>query len=441
MKRRSSQLTRPGGKTLASSDESKRLLDALDAFASQLDGMLGSLPTLLVTLRNESKTLESELLKFRARNQLLITKLTRKKSRSSYALLHKHEVIAFDLGKRVKEVGVAVEVIPRSYLIALVSEFDAYIAKMIKELFRLRPELQKAALSEKTISFEKLSESKSIQELREFMIDREIDILLRGSHTDLMKWLEKIFNLTLTDKLPLWSSFIELTERRNLVVHSEGVVSRQYLSVCKSAKATVSPDVKLGTRMVVTRGYLAGAHLIAYDTSFRITHLLLRKVRKDLGGRADSRLVDNAFDRLIHRHDILTLSIAGFGRNGIVAAKDKDKQRLLTVNQAIAHRRLGDDDKIAPLLASEDWSGCAPRFRLALLILQNDFKAASRVMERLSKRAVTESHYRTWPLFEVFRETPEFRKVYRKKFGVSFVPVIRTDATHGAPRPQRRRNS
>ena len=65
------------------------------------------------------------------------------------------------------------------------------------------------------------------------MIDNTIDKLLRESHTEQINWLEKALCVDTLKKFDGWADYIELTERRNLFVHSNGVVDSQYLTECK----------------------------------------------------------------------------------------------------------------------------------------------------------------------------------------------------------------
>ena len=84
------------------------------------------------------------------------------------------------------------------------------------------------------IKFSELSTFTSIEEAKKHLIWREIDLLLRNSHIEHLKWLEKkckINGLTTDNKWLL--NFIEVTERRNLFVHNDGIVNKQYIGVCE----------------------------------------------------------------------------------------------------------------------------------------------------------------------------------------------------------------
>jgi hypothetical protein len=52
-----------------------------------------------------------------------------------------------------------------------------------------------------------------------------------------------------------WSNFVELCERRNLLVHSGGIISRRYLQVCVEHGVQISENLKPGVRLEVSPSY------------------------------------------------------------------------------------------------------------------------------------------------------------------------------------------
>jgi hypothetical protein len=72
----------------------------------------------------------------------------------------------------------------------------------------------------------------SIEEAKLQLVDKEVEVVLRASHTEQFEWFEKNLSVKLRSGLEIWPTFIELTERRNLFAHGDGVVTQQYLSVC-----------------------------------------------------------------------------------------------------------------------------------------------------------------------------------------------------------------
>lgn len=106
---------------------------------------------------------------------------------------------------------------------SLISQFDAYFGNIIKTIYYKKPEI--LSTSEKSIKYSEIIKINSIDELKEYIIEQEIEAVLRKSHNDQFKWLENKLNMKLRQGLNCWPTFIESTERRNLFVHCDGCVS------------------------------------------------------------------------------------------------------------------------------------------------------------------------------------------------------------------------
>jgi hypothetical protein len=119
------------------------------------------------------------------------------------------------------------KLVPRSFVVSLVSEFDALLGRFLQRLFRVRPEL--LSDSGRSFTLSELVQLGSVEATIEFILSKEIETVIRKSHAEQFEWLESRFGVPLRKDLAIWPTFIELTERRNLYVHNNGVVSAQYL--------------------------------------------------------------------------------------------------------------------------------------------------------------------------------------------------------------------
>ncbi|WP_180102580.1 hypothetical protein [Acinetobacter sp. YH12126] len=155
------------------------------------------------------------------------TPTTHEDGNTGFEISFKHARSIGRMSKKRKQAQLALEILPQSFLVTFVSEYDSFLGQLNTFILKNKPELLKA--EQKTISFEELSTLNSIEEAREKIINQEVENLLRESHSKQFDWMESKYNLTLTTGLESWPVFIELTERRNLFVHCNGVVSEQYL--------------------------------------------------------------------------------------------------------------------------------------------------------------------------------------------------------------------
>jgi hypothetical protein len=125
----------------------------------------------------------------------------------------------------------AVRITSRASLVSLVSQYDAFLSGLVRTLFKAQPGLVKC--SKKSFDVSEIFSFNNMEEVRDAITDEEIEALLRESHHEQFAWLERRFEIqTLRKNLSSWPPFVELTQRRNLFVHTDGMVSKQYLKVC-----------------------------------------------------------------------------------------------------------------------------------------------------------------------------------------------------------------
>lgn len=309
--------------------------------------------------------------------------------------------------------------LPRSLLVLLVSQYDAYLGRILRTIFIRKPEI--LATSEKKISFEVLSQFPSIEAAREYMLEKEVEAILRSSHADQFKWMENTFGLPLRKDLKSWPSFIELTERRNLFVHTDGVISSQYLAVCKLNNCIIDDDSKEGQRLNVSGEYFNAAHGCIYEIGVKLGHVLWRKLLPDEREAADDHLISATYELLERGKWNQAIKLLDFACNEFKKFSSEGRQLTLVVNQAQAYKWNGDGQRCKRIMESIDWSAKSDQFRLAHAVLADDWSAAAKMMLSIGKNgAVDPNGYRDWPLFREFRKQQQFLETYERVFDTPF---------------------
>ena len=93
------------------------------------------------------------------------------------------------LRREVTKANISLKIIERNFIVSLVSQFDAFMGDLIKTMYYVRPELLNG--SDKQLTFANLLEFGDIETAREYIIEKEIETVLRESHAEQFKWLEK----------------------------------------------------------------------------------------------------------------------------------------------------------------------------------------------------------------------------------------------------------
>jgi hypothetical protein len=311
------------------------------------------------------------------------------------------------------------ELLPRSLLVSLISQYDAFLGRILRTAFIRKPEILKA--SEKKISFDVLSQFSSIEAVREYILEKEVEAILRSSHADQFKWMETTFGLPLTKDLLSWPAFIELTERRNLFVHTDGVVSSQYIAVCKLYKCKLEDDMKEGDRLDVPQDYFTAAHHNIFEIGVKLGHVMWRKLLPDERSAADNHLVRVTYELIENGKWDLALRLLDFACTEFKKFSNEGVQLTLTVNRAQAYKWKGDDERCKKIMRAVDWSARSDQFRLADAVLLEDWPLSARMMRRIGKDgAVHQNDYRDWPLFREFRKQQMFLDTYEQIFETPF---------------------
>lgn len=244
---------------------------------------------------------------------------------------------------------------------------------------------------------------------------------MRDSHSDQFRWLENKIKIELTKDLDAWKNFIEVTERRNLFVHCNGIVSSQYINVCKAQRVKLDPDIKIGTDLGVTAEYFGQAYRCVFEIGVKLAHVLWRKLKPEQRKAADSNLTNITYDLIYNEEYDLANILLEFATKYLKPFSSEDARLTFVVNKAQSLRWGGNIEGCERIVKEIDWSACSDKFKLASSVLLGDFVSASRIMKKIGvNEDIDKTDYRNWPLFRDFRKSEEFLKIYEEIFGEQF---------------------
>jgi hypothetical protein len=319
------------------------------------------------------------------------------------------------LRRRIARSEAAAALVPRSFLVALVSQYDAFLGRLIHALLLLRPEILNG--SERALSFADLLAFGTVEAARDHIIEKEVEAVLRKSHTEQFDWLENKFNIKLHENLPVWPTFVEVTERRNLCVHTGAKVSAQYLQNCKSHQVDVT-NVAVGAVLPVSRAYFRAAYTAIFEIGVKLAHVLWRKLNPADRPHADANLNSITFDLLVDEKYELAKTLLDFATETLKNHASANHRLPLVVNRIQAYKWSGDENTARKLLDKEDFSALDNRFKLAKLVLLDDVWGSLNLMRKMGRDGgVSLGAYRDWPLFRKLRALPEFGDAVFEIFG------------------------
>lgn len=308
--------------------------------------------------------------------------------------------------------------IPKNTIVAMVSLYDSYLAELVECAYQIKPEMLNA--SDKSFSFSDIIQFDNLDKLKKFVIEKDVESIIRESHYKQFDILSKKFNLKLKENLPSFTDFIELTERRNLFVHTNGKVSSHYLKICKERPFDhKNKDVQIGEELFATPKYVIHCYEILFEIGVKLGQVIWRKIENDLE-KSDDSLIEIGYDLIKSGKNSLACVIMDFACESYVKHCNKACEYVLCVNRALAYYLNGDKEKCNEIINSIDWSATELKYRLAHKVLLEQYEDAITYMKSIGKTDEMRVAYAEWPLFNNFRKTERFKDTYKEIYGYDY---------------------
>ena len=305
--------------------------------------------------------------------------------------------------------------LPSSLLVTLVSRYDAFLGRLIRAMIVTRPEILSSI--ERSLSLKQLNELGDFDAAKDYLVEKEIESVLRRSHADHFDWLESRLDMPLRKDLPGWKAFIELTERRNLLVHCDGVVSHQYIANCRD-HGVETDGSSAGDKLDAPPDYFRSACDCILEMGVKLTHVVWRKLLPNDRENADNALNQVGFELIVHENYRLADELLRFSST-IIKTHATERHRLMfLVNWAQAVKWLGDNEKCKTLLEKEDWSAKGQEFQICAYTLLEEYDKTIDLMRAIGRDGpVKAEDYREWPIFRLARKEESFTNAYQEVFG------------------------
>lgn len=303
--------------------------------------------------------------------------------------------------------------LPKISTIGIISSYDAILSDLLRVIFKQKPEI--IFTSDREVKFSELLELQTLEAVRDSIISNEIESVIRNSHHEQFSWMEKKFGMKLREGLDVWPDFIELCERRNLLTHTGGVVSEQYLRNCEHHGR--KSKHQLGDKLEVDIDYLTSAIDIVSEVGYKLIHTMWRKFLPDERTQADSVLNATGMNLIAAREYNLAEELLRFGVGQKQHSSDLLK-RMMIVNLANAAKLGGNKSRCDKALSSHDWSATSYQFQVCVAAVRNDFQEVKRLLKLGGDVIeITPSDFRDWPVFKDARDDAEIQIVFEEVFG------------------------
>jgi hypothetical protein len=311
-----------------------------------------------------------------------------------------------------------VKTLEKSLFINLFADFDKYIGELITALYALNTNLYKNINRE--ISLSEALTFESIDDMRSEALSKEIESLRRKSYSEQLKDIQKRFSISL-QSYNKWDKFIEMSQRRNLFTHCDGIVSSQYIDACKEHGYQFKEEPAIGSQLSIGDEYFYKSCNLITEIGVMLGQTLWRKVSPESIENADSQLSNLIFDFLHNESWSKAKILSKFALN-LPKISNEQKKRIFVINYAIALKFNNQKEQMEKLLDEYDWSATSNDFKLAHAVLIDNFDEAKVLMESIgdSSELISEISYLDWPLFRDFRNQEQFFEAYKNIYGYEY---------------------
>ena len=405
-------------KATSDPDNKHPIQEIIDNFLNCIEGLRAYAPLIDLILseiaEKRSKDLEEEADKF--------GKINRKKKGAITLSVPVDR--AYKVRKKIDELGkitAAHRTFPSMIILPLVGQYDAFVADLLKVLFQKRPE--RIFTSDRQVTFSEISELNSIEDIKNLIIEKEVEKIIRESHSKQFDIMEKLFGVELRKGLDIWSDFIEITERRNLLAHTNGIVSKQYLSICNHHEVAAEKIQKLGEKLSFTGQYFEHAFDVFFEMSIKLSHVLWRKLLPADIELSDDHYNSRCYDLIVARNYDIAIKLLDFICDEVKTHSNENVLLFMKFNRCNAYRLAKQQERCIELLDAIDTSALGIEFKLVEAVLRNQFNHAGKLMKQIgdTHKVINKLSYSDWPIFERFRESSQFLKAYEEIFNEPFM--------------------
>jgi hypothetical protein len=332
----------------------------------------------------------------------------------------------FEFPRRLRDIqklGMYRKITSTSLFIGMFALYDAFVAELLQSIFFARPEIIRS--SERSLTLRELRELGDLNEAEKFIINQEVETVLRGGYDDQFNYMDKKFSVELRKNWAVWPEFVEISQRRHLLVHCAGKVTRSYLYVCDK-HGVRWPDnsaPQLGSQLGIDFQYFIRSIEVVYEVGLKVCQILWRKLFPSDLDIADIQLIQNIYELLVNEQwerAIMSGSLA----LSMPRYSSELYKRTLLLNLAQAYKWSGNNDRAIELLDG-DWSACGNEIQLMLAVIRDDYDTACNIMSKIGTSGqVSERDYRDWPAFRQFRQSEQFKSTYEAIFGKTIFDSI-----------------
>ncbi len=289
-----------------------------------------------------------------------------------------------------------------SLLVTAFGTFEVLVGFLMQHYFLANP----GALGEEPkFSLKDLQGFATLDDARDAAVATQVDSLLQRDFDSWEKWFRERLQLNLDSLCVDRQALAEMLQRRNVIVHNNGRVSRQYLR--RLADRSDLPE--LNTPLPVDGEYLESALDSLEALGILLGTGVWSKLYPSEEDLAVTLLSNRAYKLLLAERWVVARKVCDVAR---VLKTDASTRYVFTANCWLAEKRLGNFATVREDVEKWEVSGLAPEFKFVRYVLLDDLDAAFPLAKQLlDGNFLDAATLAEWPVLAAFRDDPRYQKL------------------------------
>ncbi|WP_148630416.1 hypothetical protein [Bacillus sp. E214] len=304
----------------------------------------------------------------------------------------------------------------KSIIISLATSFELLVAELIKDfaLSNKNPNF----FNDDKIDFKTLTQIGSIDTAKEYLIDKYIESILRGSVTDWLLELSKINNkINITELSKHQPLLVEMFQRRHLLIHNNGIVNNLYLS---KVDHNLTKEMVNGQELDTSKEYIKDRIKVVQEIGLLLIYKYFIAIYKN-----NSTDIYTEFSHHITAR--IKTNCQATKKIYEIAMRDKtlnDQSRLYAkINYWLSKKMNLEFDDIIDDIKSFDVSTLKVEFQMAKYLLLDDLDNGFKKLTEFAQSIGDELLFNLleWPILSLLKDYEPYRQFKSEKIDEIFL--------------------
>lgn len=299
-----------------------------------------------------------------------------------------------------------INILYNTCFVNLVTYFEQLISKLLYERFKIYPNA--AGLNEKKITFGQVEVFCTIEDLKETLIQEELENIMRGNFQSWLKYITDKLSCDLSWVNSNESEIVKIFQIRNILVHNGGIINEIFL---RNTNLTGCRDSMLGEMYKIDNKIFNEAYDLLYKAGIIIAYGCWHALEKnsDSANLRGDIFINEIGIELLNSKDG-KFGAYFFEYIGKDKYFDKYSKQICVINKYLSLRYTPEWPKYKDELILQDHSDKNDLIKMCYSILIDDFDKAFSLLEKIFGDEITTETIKTCPIFKILENDSRMEK-------------------------------